>query len=522
MRNFIKVLLVNPPSLTEVPPMGEGLSYYDWLKLKNSEYKFIPGELLGCQCIQNYVEKHNEDCCIEILNACVDGHTSLEQTLEEIKEKMPIDILAFSGPYSVFSEIEYLAKELKTLYPNICIAYGQFFASLCYEDILKNFSFFDFVCIGYGEITMSKIIEYKQGIIDINDIPAVGYKDKSNNIIVNPINFDLEKIIKTIPTRYETEKVLKNGLCVSMFCSRGCPYRCSFCATGSLMRTCNQKYMLRTPESVIDEVQFLYDNFKIQRLTFVDDTFAANTIEAKQQAKEIALEIIKRNINIQIMIDTRIDCIDEELFALLKKAGVIKAFIGIEAANNENLLEYNKGYKKDIILDRIKILEKIGIEIVPGFITFNPDSTLDTLKANAHLIKEIPNSDPSMFSYEYIPYPGTDLTNKFLKEGLVVGQFPHYKNNYKIPQVKLVKQSYDRLLSKYSMFLINTRKKYNFNINDYLSAKMKINELFFNYFMEIITQIELGKLKLLEDIYFVYNQKLMELLKSVLLSQIKQ
>lgn len=522
MGKLIKVLMVNPPSLTEVPEMEEGLSYYEWLKLKNKAYEFIPGELLGCQCIQSYVEKNNIDCSIDILNSCVEMHTSIEQTLKEIEKKMPLDVVAFTGPYSVFSEIEYLAQAIKNSYPETCIVYGQFFASLCCEAILENYPFFDFVCIGYGEITISKIIEYKQGVIRIQDIPAVGFKNKYNKFILNSIESNTEKIIKVIPTRYDIEKVKKTGLCISIFCSRGCPYRCSFCATGSLMRRYGHctPFSLRHPISVVDEIQYLHEEFNINRFTFVDDTFAANTAEAKKQAKEIALEIVKRNLNIQIMIDTRIDCIDEDLFVLLKNAGVVKAFVGIEAANNNNLLEYNKGYKTDVIFEKIKILENLGIEIVPGFITFNPDSTVDELRSNADLIRNIPNSDPSMFSYEYIPYPGTDLTNKFIKDGLVVGNFPNYENNYKNPEVKLIKQTYDRLLTRYSTFLINRNKEPNFDIDAEPLIKMQIHELFADYFNEIIEAIELEKQNLLDDIYSDYNQKLMEQLKMILLLEV--
>lgn len=515
----IKVLLVNPPTVAEIPEFARGISYYSWLKTKNKFCDFVPGELLGAQCIQKYVREHNLDCEFEILNACVEEHVSVEQTLEVILKKMPLDLVCLTGPYDVFSEILYIAEKIKQYNSNIKILYGQFFASLCYNEILEKYSVFDYLSVGYGEVTVSKLIDYLQNKCKIDEIPGLAYKMEDDVIYRKQEWCNVSEIIKIKPTRENVQKVLNSGLNISIFCSRGCPYRCSFCATGSLMGR-EHKYFLRDPYDVVDELEELYNKYHIKRITFVDDTFAPNTSAGKEQARIIAEEIIKRNIKLEIMVDSRIDCIDRELFTLLYRAGVRYVYIGIEAASDENLKEYNKGYKANKIKDSLEILSEIGIKAVYGFINFNPETTFEDLLSNIELLSNLKYTDPTMYSHEYIPYPGTDMTKRLIKEGLVVGSFPNYRIIYKEPKIQTIKNVYDKLLAIYTTFVFNMNKYPEFYISNHEQIYNNINKMFASYIREVV-------LALMHDddtecIYKRYRYILKDLLKKILIEERKR
>lgn len=511
-----KVLFINPPTVSEIPQFARGISYYSWLKTKGKFYAFVPGELLGAQCIQKYVQMENKNCIFQILNGCVEEHISVEQTFEEIKKMMPIDLLCIGGPYDVFSEVLYLANKVKESSPNTKILCGQFFASLCYEDILKKYDVFDYLCVGYGEIAVSKLINCLQGQGNISDVPGIAYRDGDSVIYNASTSCYMDEIIKITPTRDSIEKVMETGLNVSIFASRGCPYHCSFCASGSLMGR-YRGYALRNPYEVVDELETLYNLYHIEKITFVDDTFAPNTAQGKEQARIIAEEIIKRDIKISIMIDTRIDCIDRDLFTLLYQAGVRYAYLGIEAASNDNLKEYNKGYKANVIVENLKILKEIGITPVYGFINFNPETSFEDLQKNVAFLQEIKNVDPTLLSHEFIPYPGTDMTNRLLKEGLVVGEFPDYKLKYKDLKIYEVKKNYDFLLLKFTAFLLKMNQYPDFYINTYEDINNGINEVFTEYFGHLIEEIRDGyEYEHLKDEYEI---RLKKLLKQILVKE---
>ncbi|MHB1394500.1 MAG: B12-binding domain-containing radical SAM protein [Clostridia bacterium] len=343
-----KLLLVNPPTLTEIPKFGKGYSYYEWLKIRGggkNYYENIPGEHLGLQCISSFLSSKGYK--LEILNACVENHRSLDETLESIKNEYPFNMIAFSGPYSVFSEVCYLAQAVKELFPDVPIIYGHHFATLNYEKIMKKYECFDYICLGEGEYPLYYLANALENKKPIKDVPSIVYRE-GDEIIASPYKCFLEEVIEIKPVRTDAHKVLNSNLSLSIFASRGCPYTCSFCTTGSLSRKYKKhdNWKLRDPYSFVDELEELYENFSIDRVTIIDDTFATNTPAGKQQAEIIAKEIIKRNIKLFIMFDTRVDCVDKDLFSLLYKAGFKKVFLGIESASDLNLKIYNKGFSK--------------------------------------------------------------------------------------------------------------------------------------------------------------------------------
>ena len=234
-------------------------------------------------------------------------------------------MLCLSGSYDVFSEVLQIAETIRQYSPKTKILYGQFFASLCYEEILKKYNIFDFVSVGYGEITISKLIERLQSVKEVDEIPGLAYRFGNEIVCREQQVCEFDEIIGIRPTRKNVEEVMCSGLNVSIFASRGCPYRCSFCATGSLMDKCNG-YRLRDPYDVVDELEYLYKKYNLERITFVDDTFAPNNRAGKKQTRIIAEEIIRRAIKIEIMVDCRIDSIERELFTLLHVAGVRYVF----------------------------------------------------------------------------------------------------------------------------------------------------------------------------------------------------
>lgn len=443
-----KVLLVNPPSVCLIPDNRQECSFYDYLLASEPDHDHLPGEHLGIEYIASYMDIKRPLVETILLNACVERHTNIQQTYDVIKSYGEFDVVGFSGPYNVFEEILWLASQIKTHYPNTKIVYGQYFASLNYKQILFKYPVFDYICVGDGEIPFERFIAYLNDEIKLEEIPSFAYI-KDGVCILNHIKYDHSELLQIIPRRDYASKVLDAGLCLSIAASRGCPYRCSFCVSGSLMSKgdCYSTYILRDPKSVVDELEQMVIDYGIDRVVFVDDTFAAGSLRAKEQAKEIALEIIKRKLQISIMIDTRVDCIDESLFQLLKRAGVSKAFVGIESVSSSALGIYNKGYKQQNVKSQLSILQQLGIKVIPGIINFNPQSTISEIKHNVDFILELNIDYNIKLSNSFIPYPGTILTNKYIESGNVIGEFPQYSVIYNYQNV-LALQRYFVLFNK--------------------------------------------------------------------------
>ena len=88
-----------------------------------------------------------------------------------------------------------------------------------------------------------------------------------------------------------------------------------------------------------------------------------------------------------------------------------------------------------------------------------------------------------MYSHEYIPYPGTDMTKRLIKEGLVVGSFPNYRIIYNEPKIKTIKNVYDKLLAIYTTFVFNMNKYPEFYISNHEQIYNNINKMFASYIL---------------------------------------
>ena len=106
------------------------------------------------------------------------------------------------------------------------------------------------------------------------------------------------------------------------------------------------------------------------------------------------------------MVETHLNNMDDEMIALLKKAGLELVYVGVESSDNIVLqdmkrftIEHDKQYQV------IKKCEDAGIKVKTMFIIGNPEDTENTINASIKYAKYLP-SLYSQFSV-FTPYPGT-------------------------------------------------------------------------------------------------------------------
>jgi len=96
---------------------------------------------------------------------------------------------------------------------------------------------------------------------------------------------------------------------ISIIASRGCPYKCTFCTIPIVQ----PKPRMRSANDVVEEIEYLYTKYGIKRFEFYDELFTLH----RNRAIKICKEIIKRELNIKWVVNSRIDNVDEELLTIL-------------------------------------------------------------------------------------------------------------------------------------------------------------------------------------------------------------
>jgi radical SAM superfamily enzyme YgiQ (UPF0313 family) len=191
--------------------------------------------------------------------------------------------------------------------------------------------------------------------------------------------------------------------------TRGCPFLCTFCSFGKT------KCRERSVESVISELKYLKDKFKIKSFLFFDDTISIK----KGRIEELAQRMIEEKLNsLKWVCCTRANLVTYEMLKIMKKAGMKEIAIGIETGSETILKSTMKGVTLDEIRRAAKWCHELGIMFYGLAIIGLPGETKETVKETVNFIKEI---DPFYTQFCFsTPFPNTDIYEYYEKNNFLL------------------------------------------------------------------------------------------------------
>lgn len=350
-----------------------------------------------CSEIEAVLEKQDEEYIV-----CSDN------TIKNYCSQIYIFVIQYRE--EVFSDI--LRNNINNLRAHKQIAFicGKS-ASVEYHYILKYLNA-DFVFLGEVEKTLSDIIKIskKKNSIqysDFFDVEGIAYFFDGK--IEKRKRFISEKNMDDLPfPKYQYLRNKGYSVCV-LESSRSCHGKCNFCE-GYLFRkfTGNLAYRAKSPERITDEMKYIIQTYGTRIFAFSDDNFFCDGNYGKERALKIAEIIINKNLKNRFTIECRADDIDYEIFRILKKAGLRRVFVGLESGSQRVLDRYNKGTTVEDNCRAIEILHSLNIQCVPGYILFDPKTTLEELKETIRFFnryKEILCSDEGNMGQQTLFFP---------------------------------------------------------------------------------------------------------------------
>ncbi len=183
--------------------------------------------------------------------------------------------------------------------------------------------------------------------------------------------------------------------------SRGCWNDCSFCSSNSMWE---RKLTYRTPNNIVDEVEFLASEKGINFIFFGDDDFLINS----SHAKAIAQGIIERNVKVayQVMASVR-SASKFNSYDLLKRSGCVEVTVGMETTSQNILDSIGKGYELQMLLPVANEITSHRIHLGLYYMLGFTEQAKEQLDHDYEFIKKIPFS--RIRAVFVTPYPGTKL-----------------------------------------------------------------------------------------------------------------
>ncbi|MBZ0273497.1 radical SAM protein [bacterium] len=160
---------------------------------------------------------------------------------------------------------------------------------------------------------------------------------------------------------------------VQLWASRGCPYKCTFCAWPQIMYA-SHKYRIRPVDDIVDEMEWLHKEYGFKSAYFDDDTFNIG----KQRMLQFCREVKSRNMDLAWGIMSRADLMDREILEAMRGAGLWGLKYGVESGDQTILDNCEKSLDIEKVRQSIRMTHELGIKMHLTFIFGLPGETWDT------------------------------------------------------------------------------------------------------------------------------------------------
>lgn len=267
----------------------------------------------------------------------------------------------------------------------------------------------DIIVFGEGEDTMLDLVKaWSSGVEpDLHNMQGIAFKDKEGIIImpdrvlirdINQLAFPNRKKIN-LQLYFDAWKQKHGFSMVNVNTMRGCPYSCKWCSRAVY----GGSYRRRSAALVVDEIQWLQQNYQFDMIWFVDDVFTIN----HKWLNEFAAEIEKRKVAVSYEIITRSDRVNEEVLQLLKQSGCFRVWIGAESGSQKVIDAMDRRVKVEQVRETIKMVKAYGMEAGTFIMLGYPGEEEADIKETLHHLK-YSNPDYYTITVAY-PIKGTPL-----------------------------------------------------------------------------------------------------------------
>jgi anaerobic magnesium-protoporphyrin IX monomethyl ester cyclase len=275
----------------------------------------------------------------------------------------------------------------------------------------------DYVIIGEAEETLLELVNAigQNDAEKIGTIKGLAYLNKKE--IKHTGRREVLKELDQLPPpawdlvnveEYKNHWIKKNSyFALNTVTTRGCPYKCNWCAKPIY----GNRYNSHTAERTVNELKMLLANYQPERIWFCDDIFGLKPGWLKNFSELVQ----QNNLKFRYKIQSRVDLIlEEDTVKYLAESGCETVWLGAESGSQKILDAMDKGIQVEQIYQARKLLKKYGIRCA-FFLQFGySGETKEDEEATVKMVLDLmPDEIGVSVSY---PLPGTKFYEKVKNE----------------------------------------------------------------------------------------------------------
>lgn len=387
-----------------------------------------PSPSIGLAYLGAFVKKHGYeytaiDACGEALDQIRPYQGNYTEpimvqglTVDQVVMRVPANtrIVGFTCLFShCWPLVLDIARELRPRFPDAVFVAGGEHPTALPEGVLAS-NLFDVVVRGEGEETFLELIECIYAGHDWRHIAGIAYATPDGQVVATAArrrmtaiddlpypDWDAWSLEAYIAAHQVTGVNL--GRSMPILGSRGCPFECSFCSNPEMW---TQRYLMRHPSRLVDEMQYMKARYKVMGFTFMDSTFIVN----RQKTLDFAHELVGRGLGVtyQLPAGTRCEAFDQELATALDQSGLRNFAFAPESGDEGTLKAIKKQVSLRRLLNAVRFVLRTNMTVACFFVIGFPEDTRAGMRRTLRLVRKLAIMGVHDVTIsKFTPYPGT-------------------------------------------------------------------------------------------------------------------
>jgi anaerobic magnesium-protoporphyrin IX monomethyl ester cyclase len=329
------------------------------------------------------------------------------------------DVVGVTATTPLFNQARDISVLVRALSKEIVLIAGGSHVSALPNESLQE-SMLDAVVVGEGDFTFAEIMDGKP----FAEVAGIHYRDADGLIRrtgprpflqnLDDLPMPAWHLYKAENYRHRVSRLLvKHPPATMAEFSRGCVYKCDFCASKNTMAL---GYRKKSPARCAEEVRVMYE-CGYREFLLADDIFTSDTDWAFEVSEAIAATGVKMSWTCTNGI--RVESANAKLFSAMHKAGCYRVAFGFESGNDEVLKQFGKGGKASLAKGReaVAAARAAGIDTAGFFMVGLSPDTESTMQQTIDYARTLP-LDFLKFGVA-IAFPGTPMFREYREKGLI-------------------------------------------------------------------------------------------------------
>ncbi|MBI5491022.1 MAG: radical SAM protein [Deltaproteobacteria bacterium] len=318
-----------------------------------------------------------------------------------------------------------LAAELRARGFSGPIVAGGHWASLAAGEVLRDHPAVDFILRGEAERSIVAFAAALSGEGDLDGVPGLVRRVADGALRESPVPPERLPLDELAPPARDAAPLERIGIpWAPILAGRGCRGQCTFCSIGAFHRLGRgPTRRVRSPERVADEMAALWRERGVRIFVFHDDDFFLGRLDRDlERLERLGEAMAARGLpRVALVVKARPDDIHEEVVRRLRALGLVRIFLGIENDAPAGLRALGRGVDPQRNHRAVAVLRRHDVFTCSNLLAWEPDATLEDLRANIDLLRAFPDN---LFNFGRTElYEAAPLTLRLAAEGRLRGDY---------------------------------------------------------------------------------------------------